>query len=686
MNWTEEMKRFVSDHADADVERLLLSAHRYPDIDVPFAAVQIAARRKIRDKLPSWYACPDLIMGSTLAAEQCSSEWTARYKARLVVGDSLADLTGGMGVDCYYMSRNVASALYVERDHTLCEAARHNFAVLHAVNIVIREGDGIADIPNADTLYADPARRTVSGGRVYDLTACTPDVVAARSRLMAHCSRLVVKISPMADLNLVARILPGIEQAHVVAVRGECKEVVLVLGETTEPMRVECVDLLPTRDVHFSFTRDEEAQARPTYADGIGRYLYEPSAALLKAGAFRCVATRYGVEKLDVNTHLYTSDAFRADFPGRAFAVEACIPFSAKTLRTLGRDIPQANIAVRNFPLAVDALRARTGIRDGGDTYLFAATLRRAGRCLLKCRKAVVATLIACLLPVAFPARAQTAEPPTMDDLLAGLRAEPLAQWYSGKPFVHFAAQPNLLLVAETQAQPDTTDYAESLWRFDAVVTEDNWLGQPASSLRFIAPDGRAYRFELPDGRDVMGDTSYCPIVGGLYSWDLVMQMDSLLRARTLYILIYDDRISPADSAAASALTEKYVPVVIDSVRCGTETNPFRIHYSRRGHSASLCACLPATERTSMGSPLTKLFSPINPRTRYPDTTDECWQAICEGRLRQGMTAQEVRAAWGRPEHFERHITYSGILERWFYRNGRVLELWDNVLQSVAGQ
>lgn len=687
MDWTPQLRDFVVEHMDDDLDRLLFSAGRYPEIDMPVAVEQIEARRRLRNKLPEWYAAPDLIMGGRVPAEQCSSELTARYKRDLVVGRTLADLTGGMGVDFYYMSRGLESAVYVERQPHLCVAAKHNFKILGAGNVEVVEGDGMLLLLEADTIYLDPARRATDGSRVYDLVACEPDVVTNRQLLMERCRRLVIKISPMADLNRVLRLMPGISQIHVLAVRGECKEVLLVLDRdnAVDTVSIYCVDFKATGKIVFQFTCQEETDARSVFAETCGRYLYEPDVSVMKAGAFRCVGQRYGVSKLELNSHLYTSEELRSDFPGRIFQVEEVIAFASKTVKNLRRTIPQANITARNFPLTADKLRARTGIRDGGEVYLFATSLNKVGACLLKCRKYLLLLLF--LLNswlMAGGLYAKNDSVVSLEDLFKDLREEPFGQWYSGKPFVHLNKEVNMLLTPEIPSLSDTTDYEGTLWTFDSMIGEENWMGQNTLFLRFLSPAGRAYRVETEYSEIAQLDSTYSPVIAGIYSYDLIQTADTLLRGRTLYIMIHDDRIQWADSVAALVLSKKYVPVMIDSVGYGTESAPLRVFYSLEGVSASVCTVLPASKRAATSTPLHKVFSLINPRNGYPDITDECWDAICAGHLLQGMSATEVRLSLGRPEHFERHMTYGGVLERWFYRNGLILEMWDGHLQRFG--
>jgi precorrin-6B methylase 2 len=393
MEWNQKLRDFITCHFDDDTDSLLLAAGRYPDVDVVAAVEQIEARRRLRNKLPEWFAAADnLIMGGRVPAEQCSSEQTAKYKRGLVVGDSLCDLTGGMGVDLFYMSRGLQRAIYTERQTHLCEAARHNFAVLGAENIEVREGDGRElPLPDVDTIYLDPARRAEGDKRVYEVAVCESNVIEWQDELLSHCRHLVTKISPMADIHRTLERLHRVTDVHVVAVKGECKEILIEQGERRgdgEGVVVHCVDFLPKETVAYHYPLSLEASAVAAYSDGgVDAYLYEPDVTLMKAQAFRALCGQFDVRKLDANTHLYTSPVLSASFPGRRFVVEETMDFSSKMLKTLKRSIPQANITSRGFVLTADELRKRAGIKDGGEVYLFAATV--GGRkVIIRCRKA----------------------------------------------------------------------------------------------------------------------------------------------------------------------------------------------------------------------------------------------------------------------------------------------------------
>ena len=363
-------------------------------IDVPFAADQIAARRQIREKLPSWYANDALLFPSKISAEQCSSEQTALYKQRLVAeSDTLCDLTGGLGIDSYYFSRKARQITYIERFPAYCDAARNNFSALGVDNITVVEGDSselASRLPRVDAFYIDPARRGEGNKRVYALQDCEPDLPALLPELFRHAPKVIAKLSPMADIQQTLELLPGTTEVHVLSVKNECKELLFVMEcETAVTLPViHCINYDSSgREEAFAFTLQDERSEILQLADRIGRFFYEPNASLLKAGAFKSVAVRFGLAKLHVSSHLYTSDTVVEDFPGRCFVVEEVYPFSGKLCKSLSKDIPQANMTVRNFPLSVEELRKRTKITDGGNVYLFATTLADSSKILVKCSK-----------------------------------------------------------------------------------------------------------------------------------------------------------------------------------------------------------------------------------------------------------------------------------------------------------
>lgn len=395
-----ETQLFIREHSSDDVRALALQAKKYPDIDMPTAITQIAGRQVAAEKIPSWREMEEIWYPKHLSLEQCSSETTARYKARLFQGDSLTDLTGGFGIDCSFLAAGFKSATYVERQEELCEIAAHNFPILNLNHINVRNEDGVAYLQTmspVDCIFLDPARRNEHGGKTVAISDCEPDVAGLEELLLSKAKRIMVKLSPMLDLSLALKELKHTQEVHILSVNNECKELLLLLGQEApteqappEEIPIRCANLFTKgaqEEQHFAFTREQEQHSQCTYTDSLGDYLYEPNASLLKAGAFRSVAAAYSVRKLHPNSHLYTSDTFIGNFPGRIFRIVNQCSFNRKEAKESLADLKKANVTVRNFPATVTELRKRLHLTEGGDTYLFASTLNDGRKVIIRCEK-----------------------------------------------------------------------------------------------------------------------------------------------------------------------------------------------------------------------------------------------------------------------------------------------------------
>lgn len=386
----ESTLSFIHEHTDDDVRTLVLQASRYPNIDMRVVATQIEGHRMAMHKLPSWAAINGVVYPPRLSMEQCSSEITASYKASLVNGNRLADLTGGFGIDCSYMSGSFDETTYIERSKELCEIASHNFSLL-GKHIQVMNGNSeeiLATLPEQNWIFIDPARRSKSGSKVVALEDCEPNICQLESLLLQKAPHIMIKCSPMLDITLAIQQLPSVKEIHVVSVNNECKELLLILDrESTTTIEIKTINFQGSQKQLFAYTNTEEEEAICMHTAQLGRYLYEPNSSIMKAGCFRLLATRYGLSKLHRNSHLYTSDQLITDFPGRLFEVHDIYGFGKKEQKRLSTAITKANLSIRNFPGTQDELRKRLKLADGGDIYLFATTLDDETKVLVKCAK-----------------------------------------------------------------------------------------------------------------------------------------------------------------------------------------------------------------------------------------------------------------------------------------------------------
>ena len=355
-------------------------------------------QRRLAAKVPRWAEVEALAYPSGLALEQCSSETTAGYKAELAGrlapdGRRMVDLTGGLGVDFSFMAPMFDKAVYVEQSEDLCSLARHNFPLLgltlgEAGRVEVVQADAeifVATMPPADLVFIDPARRDNVGRKTVRIEDCRPDLTRLLPSLLERAGVVVAKLSPMLDIDDAVARLQGVSEVHIVGTAGECKEVVMVMKAhtATDPV-IHMVD----DKSRLHYCRANEREAVPTYAAEVKHWLYVPSAVVMKAGAFKWTAVRFGLEKLHPDTHLYTSDVFVADFPGRAMEVTGCYGFSKQEVKRLKTDIGEkANVAVRHFPETAETLRRRLKLKDGGDRFVFAVTMADGRHCLIAGRR-----------------------------------------------------------------------------------------------------------------------------------------------------------------------------------------------------------------------------------------------------------------------------------------------------------
>lgn len=386
----EETKQFIAQHRTSDTRTLALQAARYPAVDMREAITQIEGWQAAKNKLPEWAATEEIIYPPRISMEQCSSETTALYKASLVQGTSIADLTGGFGIDCSYMSRKFTKAIYIERNTLLCDIARHNFSKLGLRHTTIINGESeeaLLALPQQDWIFIDPARRDGDGRKVVALADCTPDVTSMENVMLQKSHKVMIKCSPMLDIKAASRELRNISEIHIVAVGNECKELLFILsGEGASTPPIHCINITNSGNETFTFTDREEEEASVNYAKEVHSYIYEPNAAIQKGGCYKALANVTGTEKLHPNSQLFTANRLIPDFPGRRFKVEKVFGFTKREIKEIS-SIGKANITVRNFPDSVQMLRKKLKLSEGGNDYLFATTTADERKVIILCHR-----------------------------------------------------------------------------------------------------------------------------------------------------------------------------------------------------------------------------------------------------------------------------------------------------------
>ena len=386
----DKTRKFIEQNLHADIRQLALQGCRDKEVDMPLALSQIAGRQTARRKLPSWAALDGILYPPHLNMEQCSSEQTARYKARICSSHpsskTLVDLTGGFGVDFAFMSEAFDEATYVERNSELFAISSANMKILAPKAKCLNE-DGLEVLHRLDhvsMIFMDPARRDNHGARTYGISDCTPNVLEIKDELLQKADVVMLKLSPMLDWHKAISDLGEqyIKEVHIVSVQNECKELLIVMQQQpAEPPTVYCVN----DDSVFSYHPSSISSNHISHHSSL-IYLYEPNASIMKAGCFAEIEQAFEVSQLAPNSHLFASDQVIADFPGRKFRISAVTSMNKQELKQALKDIRQANIAIRNFPMSVADLRKRLKLSEGGNDYIFATTLTEGKKVLIICQ------------------------------------------------------------------------------------------------------------------------------------------------------------------------------------------------------------------------------------------------------------------------------------------------------------
>jgi predicted RNA methylase len=383
-----EIQNFINDNLDSDITNLLLKGVFFEGIEAREIIIQIKAKKKCKNKLPTWFNSENVYYPNKLNIEQTSSEITARYKSQLISSNSIIDISGGFGVDSYYFSKHFKSVIHCEIDKELSQIVKHNYKQLNAININTQNVDGIEDLRTTskkfDWIYIDPSRRHETKGKVFFLKDCLPNIPEHLEMLFEHSNSIMIKTSPLLDISIGIGELKFVKSIHIVAVNNEVKELLWIVEKDFEKIiSINTVNIKNTEQENFNFKLIDEQNAEVNYSLPLA-YLYEPNSAILKSGAFKSISKQFNISKLHQHSHLYTNDEL-IDFPGRTFSIDRIIRYNKKNLKDL-KSI-KANISIRNFPETVQQIRKKSNIKDGGNMYIFFTTNSDNEKIVILCYK-----------------------------------------------------------------------------------------------------------------------------------------------------------------------------------------------------------------------------------------------------------------------------------------------------------
>jgi hypothetical protein len=377
----ENVQNFIRDLENEDPETIVLKKKTIAGLPPSFIADQVSGRKKAKEKIPSYYANSFVAYPPKVNLEQSSSETTALYKIEEIKRSGItsfgkcADLTGGFGIDSYFLSKLFDSTTYVEPNKSLLDIAASNHQRLGRTNITYVNSDAF-DFLNTekskfDLIYIDPSRRVAGNQKVYTLSQSEPNVIALLPEIFRKTDLLLIKAAPLLDIQLALRELQSVFRVAVVAVSNDCKELLFfVRKEKYQEPLIHTANIRTSITQTFDFHFPGEQQAEPSFSD-VMDYIYEPNAAIMKAGAFKSIAVEFGLSKIQKSTQLYTSKDLISNFPGRIFKTIAQIKPDPSELKKYIHD-GKANVITRNYPLSVDELRKKTKLTEGGELFIIA--------------------------------------------------------------------------------------------------------------------------------------------------------------------------------------------------------------------------------------------------------------------------------------------------------------------------
>ena len=382
-----DIQYFIDNHLNEDPTKLVLKGSPSQEIKIQEIVEQIVSKKKCEKKLPTWFHTKSIYYPNKLNIEQTSSEITAKYKAKLISGNSLIDITGGFGVDSFYFSKKIKNITHCEIDSDLSQIVHYNFKVMQVENINTISENGIDYLRKInqkyDWIYADPSRRNDIKGRVFLLDDCTPNISEHLNFLFQFSENILLKTSPLLDISATVKGLSNTKEIHIIAVNNEVKELLFLLKKNYNS-KIYLKTINFKKDISEVFESTLKNEVKASY-DAPLNFLYEPNAAIMKSGLFNEISSQFNIDKLHVNSHLYTSNKL-IDFPGRRFKIIQSTVFDKKILKKVIIS-KKANITTRNFPQTVAQIRKKTGIKEGGEIYLFFTTNIHNKHIVLVCEK-----------------------------------------------------------------------------------------------------------------------------------------------------------------------------------------------------------------------------------------------------------------------------------------------------------
>jgi hypothetical protein len=383
---TDAVQNFIQAHLDVNHTELALKKNPFTTVVYTELINQISAKKKAQNKLPTWFNAKNIFYPAKISIEQTSSEITAKYKASLINGKKLIDLTGGFGIDDYYFAQKFKTVFHCEMNSELSQIVSHNYSVLKQKNITCLQGDSYTVLSQLNTafdwIYIDPSRRSDVRGKVFLLKDCLPNVPELLENYFTYSNNILIKTAPILDITSGLKELQFVKQIHIVALKNEIKEMLWELEKGFEDDI-----LISSVNIENETISKFETIYRKHYNTSYSlpkAYLYEPNSSIMKSGNMDALSSFYGMDKIHQHSHLFTSDEI-IDFQGRRFQINEVVPFQKEFMKQFQNK--KMNCTTRNFPLSVEEIKKKFKIKDGGIIFAFFTTNLNNEKIVLMCTK-----------------------------------------------------------------------------------------------------------------------------------------------------------------------------------------------------------------------------------------------------------------------------------------------------------
>ena len=379
-----DVQDFIHSNLQSNSHSIALKGVPFHDVSAAEIANHIVGMKQMQRKAPDLYH-PNLLYHRRVNLEQMSSQETAKYKASLLPNVySILDCTGGFGIDSIFLSEKASKSFYCELDENLVQIATHNFTVL-GKSIETYHANGIEvlkEIQSVDVLFVDPSRRTESKQKIISLDQSTPNILEHWDLFLRNAKLVMVKLSPLLDINYLLNNLRGVYQIHVISVHNDVKEIVVLAKKQFNQQAEIIVADYANDDWHSTTVKPTTAEAELlSYLPKAG-FLYEPKSVVLKANAQNELANQLRLKKISTNSHLYFSNEKVESTWFKCFAIQQMVAFKPKKIKKLisGKYV---NVISRNFPLNPEQILKKLGKQHGGNQFLICTSTEQEKFCFI---------------------------------------------------------------------------------------------------------------------------------------------------------------------------------------------------------------------------------------------------------------------------------------------------------------